>query len=80
MIRDIVLLSFLMVAFATLLTAHVALTIGLARHGPRARAVAAFFVPPLAPYWGWRDGMRRRGVLWGVAAISYVVALCFAMR
>jgi hypothetical protein len=80
MARDIALLSFLVLAFATLLTAHVTLALAIARSGYRRRAVAAFLIAPLAPYWGWREGMRARGVLWMAAAISYVGALWLAMR
>jgi hypothetical protein len=80
MARDIVLLSFLVIAFATLLTVHVALAVALARDGNRRRALAAFFVAPLAPYWGWREGMRARGILWIAAGLSYLGAVWLAMR
>jgi hypothetical protein len=77
---DIALLSFLVVAFATLLTVHVTLSLGLARHGHRWRAIAAFLIPPLAPYWGWRVGKRGQVALWVAASGSYMAALWLAMR
>ena len=77
---DVALLSFLVIAFATLLTVHVGLAVALVRNGRRRRALAAFLVVPLAPYWGWREGMRARGILWIAAALSYVGALWLAMR
>ena len=80
MARDVALLSFLVIAFATLLTVHVALAVGLVRHGGGRRALAAFVVAPLAPFWGWREGMRVRGILWMAAALSYLGALWLAMR
>jgi hypothetical protein len=40
----------------------------------------AFVAVPLAPWWGWRERMRVRGVLWVVAAIAYVVSLRFALQ
>lgn len=69
----------LVVAFATLVTVHVSLTIGLVRHAPRWRAVVAFIVAPLAPWWGWQARMRIRGVVWVVAAAVYGVALGFSL-
>ena len=48
--RDGILVGGLVIAFATLVTVHVAIVLGLAWQSPRWRALAAFFVPPLAPY------------------------------
>lgn len=77
---DVAVLSFLVVAFAALLTLHVALVHGLARGGHPWRAVVALLVPPMAPYWGWRNRMRTRAALWSLAAASYFAALWLAMR
>ena len=68
----------LVLAFALFLTAHVAITYGLAFRQPRWRAPAAFFVAPLAPYWAWRERMRIRSGVWMVALILYVVATVVA--
>lgn len=68
-------LVFVVLTFAVLVTAHVAIVFGLARHEPRWRAAVAFFVPPLAPYWGFRERMRVRSIIWGVAFLLYVIAL-----
>jgi hypothetical protein len=65
----------LLVAFATLLATHLALVIGLASHRPRWHALVGLLVVPLAPWWGWRAGMRTRAGLWVLAAIAYVVTL-----
>lgn len=78
--RDMAVLIALLVAFATLVTAHVTLAIGLARRPPRWRAPVAFVIPPLAPWWGWRERMRVRGAIWIVAAVTYLVALLVARR
>jgi hypothetical protein len=80
MTRDIALLAFLVLAFATLLTAHLALALAMARRGHRSRALAALVIVPIAPYLGWRDGFRFCGALWMAAAISYSGALWLAMR
>jgi hypothetical protein len=76
--RDSIVVSLLVVAFATLLTAHVTLVVGLARRRPRWRALTGFFIAPLAPWWGWQEGLRARAVLWVVAAVAYGVARAFA--
>jgi hypothetical protein len=77
--RDIAVLSVLVSAFATLLTAHIALAVAVAR-GRCSRALAAFLLVPLAPYLGWRHGMRARVAVWIVAAALYVAALWLSMR
>ena len=61
-------------SFALLVTAHAALAAGLLARKPRLRAVLAFFVPPLAPYFGMREKMWARSVLWLVALTAYVAA------
>ncbi len=77
--RDGVVMVVLIVAFAALVTVHVALALGLARRPPRWRGLVAFLVAPLAPFWGWRAKMHVRGALWIVAAGVYLVALRLAM-
>ena len=69
-----------------------ALIAGLVTRQPRTRGLVAFFVPLLAPYWGMRERMRGRSVVWLVALVVYVGArvtpstssrnegaLCFAL-
>ena len=80
MTRDAVALTLLVLAFATLVTVHVALAAGLTARAPRWRGPVAFLVPPLAPIWGWRTRLRARTVLWIVAAALYVALLVFALR
>ncbi len=60
-------------SFATLLTAHIAIVIGLARKAPRWRALVAVVLPPVGAVWAIRDKQRLRGVAWFVAAVVYVV-------
>jgi hypothetical protein len=64
----------LVLAFALFITAHVAITFGLAFRPPRWRAPAALLVAPLAPYWAWREHMRVRAGIWAGALVLYVVA------
>jgi len=71
MTRDEALVLSLLVAFAALATAHVALVLGLASRPPRWRAIVALPAIPMAPYWGARAGMHVRVVLWVVSATAY---------
>jgi hypothetical protein len=64
----------LLLAFATLVTAHVTLVVGLVAREPRWRALAAAVVPPLAPFWGVREGMPVRATLWVAGAVAYALA------
>ncbi len=70
----------LVVAFATLVTAHVAILAGLLAREPRWRALAAVLVPPLAPAWAARAGMAGRAGVWVTSAIAYVVLRWLARR
>jgi hypothetical protein len=72
--------ALLVVAFATLLTTHVTLAVGLGRRAPRWHALLALFVAPLAPWWGWQARMRIRAALWMTAAAAYAVALGLSLR
>ncbi len=72
--KDIVLVACVVLAFAFLVTAHVAIVVGLIGKTPRWRAPAAFFLAPLAPYWAWHERMRVRAGLWVGGLVVYVVA------
>ena len=61
-------------AFAFLVTAHVAIAIGLAGRAPRWRALVALLFAPLAPYWAWKERMRVRAGLWAAGLVVYVAA------
>lgn len=76
--KDLVTLIALLVAFALLVTAHVAITYGLVSRAPRWRAPIAFVVIPLAPYWAWRERMRVRAGIWAGALVVYAVATAMA--
>ena len=75
---DVVVLTALVVSFAVLCTAHVALAFGLVLERPRWRGPVALLVPPLAPYWGMERGMKRRAGIWVVALTVYVLARILA--
>ena len=68
----------LLVALAAHVAAHVALLVQLARKGPRYRALVAFVLPPLAPYYGWLSGAGRLSLVWLVALGAYAVGVALA--
>ena len=58
--------------------AHLGLLVGIAKGDPRRwRALVAFLIPPLAPYWGWQLGLTRRTYAWLGALAVYAIALIF---
>lgn len=65
-------------AFALFVTAHVALAARLCLRRPRWRGPVAFFVPPLAPYWGAAERMTATSMTWVGSLVVYVVALIAA--
>ena len=69
----------LVVAFATLVTAHVALVLGLLARRSAWQALVAAVVFPLAPAWGLR-GMPVRSAAWIASAVAYVVLRWLASR
>ena len=76
--KDTVVVVILLLAFALFVTAHVAITFGLASRPPRWRAAVGFFFAPIAVYWAWRERLRVRAVASGAALLLYVVALVIA--
>jgi hypothetical protein len=68
---DFLRLSLLGGGFGLLLCAHAALLSGLCVQRPRRRALAALFVPPLVPYFGFVDGRRGWSTAWVVALLVY---------
>jgi hypothetical protein len=71
---ELVVLVVLVGSFALLVTAHVALAVGLALRQPRWRGPLAFVVPPLAPWWGAQQRMRAWSAVWIGSLAVYLVA------
>jgi hypothetical protein len=65
-------------ALVVLLAAHGTLVVGLARKGPWHRAAAALLVPPLAPWWGYRAGLRVATIAWCAALALYTLGVVVA--
>lgn len=79
--KDIIVLATVIVAFATLITVHVAVAGRLVlRARPRWRGLVALIVPPLAPIWAFREGWRRSGIAWIAAVLLYIVGRIAAGR
>jgi len=72
---DLLITLTVILSFATLLTAHVTLVAGLVARQPRWRGAIALGVVPLAPYWGYRERMKARAVVWAAALVIYGIAL-----
>jgi hypothetical protein len=77
-VKDTFIVVTLVLAFALFVTAHVAVTYGLATREPRWRAAVGFFFAPLGVYWAWRGQMRVRAGAAGVALLLYVLAIMVA--
>lgn len=73
-------MSVLVGSFALLITAHVALVLGLLGQEGLWRALIALVVPPMAPWWGLRRGLLGRSALWLGALCIYGGALLAALR
>jgi hypothetical protein len=71
---DLAVMLALVGSFALLVTAHVAIAVGLALKPPRWRGPVALLLPPLAPFWGMRERMRIRTRLWVAALFVYILA------
>lgn len=76
--KDWLVVAGLVLALASLITAHISIAYGLVRRTPRWRAPLALVVAPLAPYWAWREQMPIRAIVWGAAVILYVITTIFS--
>jgi hypothetical protein len=72
--RDAIVFCALVAAFAAAICFHLTLAMGLMHRVPRARALIALFIPPLAPYWGLREHMRFRSIGWIMSVAAYITA------
>ncbi|HET9958226.1 MAG TPA: hypothetical protein VFQ61_27215 [Polyangiaceae bacterium] len=76
---DLAFLVLLAASFGAWVATHVALALWLFRQKPRFRAGLALILPPLAPYWGLRGGLRgpalRLSLLWLISGFTYLISL-----
>jgi hypothetical protein len=79
-VKDAIITAALVLALATLITAHVGLAGRLLlRQRPRWRGLVALFVPPLGLIWALRAGWTILAGIWIGAVAIYVVALVAAL-
>ena len=78
-VKDVVVVVALVVAFATLVTTHVAIVARLVwRVRPRYRGLLAVVLPPLAPLWAYEQRWPVMWMLWLGAIVTYGVLLAVA--
>ncbi len=64
--------------FASFVTAHLVTVVRLSWRPPRWRALAAFAVFPLAPWFALRERMRVLAIVWLFCLAGYGLALLLA--
>lgn len=74
MVLDAILLGGVILGFALLVLAHLALAFKLTLARPHWRGLVALVVPPFAPLWGWRSGHTRWASVWVGAVVIYGAA------
>lgn len=75
---NVVLPWLLLAALLAHVGAHFAIAAGFARTRKWRRAMLALFIPPLAPIWGWRAGMRAPVYAWTGALAVYAMGVAAA--
>ena len=79
MTLDAIKVAALVLAFAGWVTVHVAIAFGLFARKRWGKGLLAFFVPIAAPYFGVREGMPARAVMWIALVVAYGIARAFAV-
>ena len=73
--KDWILVTGLLVGFASLVTAHVALVVSLCLHRPRWRGLVALIVPPAGVIWALKARWWGLAAVWMVSLVLYLSAL-----
>jgi hypothetical protein len=68
----------LLLALVLYAGSHLAILVGLFRVPPKYMGFVALVLPPLAPYYAWRRGLRRRTLVWLGALLAYAAAVIVA--
>ena len=68
----------LLVALLTFTAAHLTIVVRFARAREWRKAALALLLPPLAPLWGWRAGMRTPVYAWTGALTIYALGVAAA--
>ena len=67
-------IAFVAIAFVACVCAHITL-VGSTARALGWRAAIGLFVPPIAVYWAWERGMRRRVYVWVLAIVAYALGI-----
>lgn len=78
-VLDLVLVLLPSALFGLFVSTHVSLIFLLAARPPRFRAALAFVVPPLAPFFGFREGLHALSAVWVLSLVAYGVMLSIAV-
>lgn len=57
---------------------HLVLVVRLAQQTTALRGLAAFVLPPLAPFWGFREGLKKTAIVWTSTLALYALAVALA--
>lgn len=76
---DVAILTLLLLAFALLVTTHLAVAARLLLREPWWRGLLALLVPVLAPYFAYKAELKVGAAMWLIGAFSYAVALIAAL-
>ncbi|MFO0662831.1 MAG: hypothetical protein U0174_02710 [Polyangiaceae bacterium] len=71
--KDRIAFAALSLSFAIAIVFLVATVFGLAKKTPRIRALLGALVPPLAVYFGFKEGLRGRAMGLLVSMVAYAV-------
>jgi drug/metabolite transporter (DMT)-like permease len=77
-VRETLLSYWLLLGLLVHAGSHVALVAALFRTPPIYMGVVSLVLPPLAPYYGWRRGLKRRALLWLGGLFAYALGVALA--
>jgi hypothetical protein len=72
-------IAFVLVPLVAFVTAHLVLVGSLAR-AHWWRAALGLLIAPLAVYWAWERGMRRRVYAWTFAMFAYAIGVAIVAK
>jgi len=78
-VKDMIVVVAVVLAFAVMITAHMAIVYGLAFRAPRWRAPVAFAFAPAGIYWALKEHMRVRAWLLVGSVVVYALARVLAL-
>jgi hypothetical protein len=77
-VRETLLSYWLLAGLLVHAGSHLAVVVALFRSTPIYMGFVALVLPPLAPYYAWRHGWRRRTFLWLGGLLAYALGVVAA--